>query len=281
MQRRQFVLSSLSAALCGGAAAGATSLKIGHRQASMQVKPGPEVFDLARRIPGLSGVELQMHFKGTTLWDRETLEGYKRGAKAAGMEIPSLAGVWTGGVSILKTGPAEEQLRKAIQAAEAIGARVILVAFFRQNCPNMEDEASYGPVVTLLKKVAPMAAAAGVTLGMETSLSPVHDAKLIDLVKQPAVKVYYDAFNCEFYGHKGEGVRGYETLGLARIAQVHAKNDKRLIEEPGPVDWTAALKWLGKAGYKGWIVFESSHAALEQCVEATTRNIEFIRRHFA
>ena len=138
----------------------------------MDVKPGPEVFDVAKRIPGLSGVELQMHFKGTTLWDRETLEGYKSGAKNAGIEIPSLAGVWTHGVSILQTGPAEEQLRKAIQAAETIGARVILVAFFKQNCPNMEDEASYGPVVTLLQKVAPMAAAAGVTLGLEDLAQP-------------------------------------------------------------------------------------------------------------
>ena len=274
------VLSSFAAALAGKAA-GAAPPKIGHRQASMDVKPGAEIFDVAKRIPGLNGVELQMHFKGTTLWDRETLAGYKSGAKNAGIEIPSLAGVWTHGVSILQTGPAEEQLRKAIQAAETVGARVILVAFFKQNCPNMEDEASYGPVVTLLQKVAPMAAGAGVTLGLETSLSPAHDAKLVDLVKQPAVKVYFDAFNCEFYGHKGEGVRGYEKLSRARIAQVHAKNENRLLEEQGPVDWKAALQALRKTGYNGWIVFESSHDGPDQCVEATTKNIEFIKRNWA
>jgi sugar phosphate isomerase/epimerase len=277
MLRREFVLSSFAAALSAGAA----PLKIGHRQASMDVKPGPDVFDVGKRIPGLSGVELQCHFKGTTLWDRETLEAYKSGAKKAGLEIPSLAGVWTGGVSILKTGPAEEQLRKSIQAAEAIGARVILVAFFKQNCPNMEDEASYGPVAALLQKVAPMASGAGITLGLETSLSPAHDAKLVDLVKHPAVKVYFDAFNCEDFGHKGEAVGGYAKLGRARIAQVHAKNGNRLLEEPGPVDWKAALAALRKTGYSGWIVFESAHDGSDQCVEATKKNIEFIRRHWA
>ncbi len=273
-------MSSLAAGLAGRAA-GAAPLKIGHRQASMDVKPGPEVFEVAKRIPGLSGVELQMHFKGTTLWDAATIQGYKTGAKNAGLEIASLAGVWTHGVNILQTGPAEEQLRKAIQAAETVAARVILVAFFKQNCPNMEDEASYGPVVTLFKKVAPMAADAGVTLSCETSLSPAHDAKLVDLVKHPAVKVYFDAFNCEDFGHKGEAVGGYEKLGKARIAQVHAKNGKRLLEEPGPVDWKAALKALRKTGYNGWIVFESGHDGPDQCVQATTKNIEFIRRNWA
>lgn len=247
----------------------------------MRLKPGPQIFDLARRIPGLSGVELQIHYQGTTLWDRETVEGYKRAAKNAGFEIPSVAGVWTKGVSILQTEPAEEQLRKAIQAAETVGARVILVAFFKQNCPNMEDEASYGPVVELLRKVGPAAGSAGVTLGLETSLSPAHDAKLVDLVKSPAVKVYFDAFNCESFGHKGQSVGGYATLGAARIAQVHAKNEKRLLEEPGPVDWSAAIKALRKTGYKGWIVFESAHDGPEQCVDATTKNIEFIKRHWA
>jgi L-ribulose-5-phosphate 3-epimerase len=281
LNRRQFAFSSLLGAVAARMNAQPAPLKIGHRQANMTHKPGPEVFDIARRIPGVAGVELQVQFQKTTLWDRDTLLSYKRGAEKAGLLIPSLAGVWAGGVSLVQPGPAEETLRKSIQSAEALGARVILVAAFQKSCPNMDQEASYGPVVAMLQKVAGAASDAGVTLGMETSLSPSDDKKLIDLVARPSVKVYYDADNVERFGHKGASVPGYEVLGKSRIAQIHVKNEDQLLEDPGRVDWTAAFKAIRKIGYQGWLVFESSHSGSEQCVEATNKNIAFIRRQLA
>ena len=72
-----------------------------------------------------------------------------------------------------------------------------------------------------------------------------------------------------------------EVLGKARIAQVHVKNEDRLLEQPGRVNWAAALQAIKKTGYNGWFVFESSHTGAAQCVEATQKNIEFIKRQFA
>ena len=246
----------------------------------MAGKPGPEVFDVARRIPGLSGVELQILFKGASLWDRETLMTYKRAAERTGLSIPSLAGVWGPNVSILKPGPADEHLRKAIEAAESLGAKIILVSAFGKSCPDMNDEQSYGPAVAVLQKVAPAAADAGVTLAMETSLAPADDRKLIDLVNRPGVRVYYDLDNVERYGHTGQSVPGLEELGKQRIGQIHLKNENRLLEEPGRVGWAAALKVIRKIGYDGWLVFETAHSGPEQCIEATRKNIDFIKRHF-
>ncbi len=281
LDRRHFVLYPFSAALASRLKAQATPLKIGHRQANMTAKPGPAVFEIARRIPGISGVELQVQFHNTTLWDRDTLLAYRRGARNAGLQIPSLAGVWMRGVALVQPGPAEDTIRKSIQAAEMLQAKVILVAAFKQNCPDMDREESYGPVVTMLQKVAGAAAGAGVTLGLETSLSPSDDRKLIDLVASPAVKVYYDADNVERFGHRGESVPGYEVLGKSRIIQIHLKNEDRLLQEPGRVNWTDALQALRRIGYDGWFIFETSHSGPEQCVEATQKNIEFIRRLFA
>ncbi len=278
MLRRNFLLSS--AAALAAKAAGAP-LRIGHRQANMTKQAGPEVFDLARRIPGLSGVELQVQYQGTTLWDAATRAEYKRAAERTGLVIPSLAGLWGKGASMVDTGPGEESIRKSVQAAEALGARVILAAGFGAKCPKMDDESSYGPVVAMLQKVAPAAADAGVVVGLETSLSPADDKKLVDLVNRPSIRTYYDAFNCEHYGHKGQALPGYEVLGKSRIAQVHLKNDNHLLEEPGPVDWTAALQALKRIGYSGWLVFETAHTGPEQCVEATKKNIEFIRKRLA
>ncbi len=275
LNRRLFLATSLGAV---SSAHSAPPLKIGHRQASMMRGPSLDVFELASRIPGLSGVELQIFMKDYTLWARETALAYKREANRYNLRIPSLAGIWPPGHSLVKTGTAAEPLRKAIEAGELLGASVILVAAFKAGCPDMADEASFGPVVELLRKVAPAAANAGLTLGIENSLDMAGNRKLIDLVAHPAVRVFWDLDNVEFYGFKGQSVSGLEALGTARICQIHCKNEDRLLEQPGRVDWAAAFTTCRGIGYDGWYVFESRHSSPEQCVEATRRNIEFIRR---
>jgi len=276
IDRRQFLLSSLAASL---AAKPAAPPPFGHRQANMSVPAGPIVFDVARQIP-LMGVELQVHFKGTTLWDRETALSYKAAGAKARIAIPSIAGIWPKGASLVTAATAEEHVRKAIQTAELIGSKVILVAAFGDNCPKMDDEKSYGPVVSMLQKVSGAAGDAGITLGMETSLSPADHKRLVDLVSRPSVKVYYDLFNMEDYGHTGQAVPGLEVLGRWRICQIHLKNGSKLLELPGPVDWAAAVKGMAKIGYQGWFFFETAHSSPEQCIEATRKNMTFVYINF-
>jgi sugar phosphate isomerase/epimerase len=280
MNRREFLISSLAAAAAAAArnAAAAPALKFGHRQANIINDPGPQVFDLAKQIKGLSGVELQVFYKGTTLWDKENLLSYKNAAAKTGLDIPSIAGIWPPGAGLPQP-TAEEHIRKAIQAAEALKARTILLACFEQNCPKMDQESSYGPVVALLQKVSGAAKDAGVVIGMETSNSPAGDKKLIELVDRPSIQVYYDLFNVERYEHKNEAVPGIKLLGK-HIQQVHMKNDAKLLEEPGLVDWAAAAKNLAAIKYPGWIVFESNHTGPQQVVEATEKNMAFITKNF-
>lgn len=276
MQRRRFLLSSLAAAV--GAAGKTAGLKFGHRQANMVTEAGPAVFDLAKQIHGLAGVELQVFFKGTTLWDAETLSGYRRAAERTRLTIPSVAGVWPPDASLLQP-TAEEHLRKAIRVAEQLHATTILVACFEQNCPNMDREPSYGPVVAMLQRLSGAARDAGVTLGMETSNSPADDRKLIDLVDRTNVRVYYDLDNVERYAHKDEAVAGIGIL-KKRIRQVHLKNEDRWLEQPGRVNWAAAVKGLAAIGYTGWFVFETTHSGPRKCVEDTEENIAFVTREF-
>ena len=134
-------------------------------------------------------------------------------------------------------------------------------------------------MVELLQKAAPKAADSGVIFGLENSLSPADNGKLIDLVDHPCVKVYYDPHNMAHYGHGEEAVSGIRLLGRDRICQVHVKNGDALISEPGPVDWPAAFKELNDIDYDGWYVFESSHSGREQMIESTTKNIEFLKMH--
>ncbi len=254
-------------------------LKIGHRAASMKMVGNFGVFKMANRIPGLMGLELQVAHGKPNLRNMDAVRRYKTEANLWGMMIPSLAGLWDRGVSILKTEPAEKNLHQAIELAEFLGASVVLAAFFRDKAPDMTKESSYKPVVEMLQRVGPRAAKGAVTIGLENSLSPAHNKKLVDLVDHPNVKVYYDPYNMAYYGYEAEAVPGVKLLGKDRICQMHVKNGDKLIEEPGPVDWPAAFKALNEIGYDGWYVFESSHKSREQAVEATRKNVAFLRKH--
>jgi sugar phosphate isomerase/epimerase len=281
IRRRDFLASSLLlpyTALAQDTSFEQPPLKFGHRQANMVREPGPQVFELARRISGISGVELQLFWKGQDLTDRDTVLAYKREANRWAIEIPSIAGVWKRGQTIFDIRAAEQTLSNAIHAAELLGASVILVALFKPNCPDLNEEASWGPVAGLFKKLSPKAADVGVTFGLETSLTPAEDKKLIDSIGERSVGVYYDATNVETY-HPGEAVSGIELLG-PRIVQCHLKNGTRLLnEKPSKVDWIAALQAYQHIHYNGWYVFETAHSSPEQCVEATEKNIEFVRQN--
>jgi len=272
MDRRVFL-----GTLAAGACAAAPPLKFGHREASMKMVGNIGVFELASRISGLHGVELQITAGRPLLWDAEILRRYKAEANRWGIRIHSLAAPFPKGVTIRTVDTAPEALRKAIATARFLGASVILLPFFRDNCPNMEDESQYGPVVKMLKQAAPEARDSGVVLGLENSLSPAGNARLCDLVNDPSVRIYYDLYNCEYYGHTGQSVPGVAVIGRERICAVHVKNETKLIEEPGKLDWRAALGELKKIGYEGWYTFETAHTSEAQCITATERNIAFLR----
>lgn len=259
--------------------------KIGIRQASLRNPDNPEknmvanfdTFRVARDINGIIGVELQVASGNPNMRDMEVARRYKAESHKWGLDIPTTAGVWTGGA----WGPnAILDLILSIQATELVGARIMLIAFFRDNAPDMSDRNSYGPVVDILQSVAPRAREAGIILGLENSLSPADNKKLVDLVGDPTVQVYYDPENMYHYGHEEESVPGIKLLGKERIAAVHVKNHGRPISYNWRVDWSKALKELTELQYEGWLIFESSHESHAQCVKDTEANIEFIKDHF-
>jgi L-ribulose-5-phosphate 3-epimerase len=142
-----------------------------------------------------------------------------------------------------------------------------------------QSEESYGPIVDLLRRVAGRAADAGLVLGLENSLSPSDNKKLVDHVDHPAVGVYYDLHNMAYYGHGDQAIPGIRLLGKQRICMVHVKNGTQLLEEPGPVDWAAALHAFNEIRYDGWYIYESSHDSTADCIEDTSKNNLFLQKH--
>jgi len=253
-------------------------LKVGIRAASMKMASNFDVIRTAAGMAGIMGVELQVTSGKPNLRDWDTVRRYKKEADRWAMRIPSLAGVFDSGVGI-GSPAAADNIRLSIRAAEMLGSSALLLAFFKKQAPDMTRKDSYGPIVAMLREVAPCAIEAGVTLGLENSLSPADNAKLVDLVGHPAVGVYYDLHNMAFYGHGEQAIPGIKLLGKERICAVHVKNDDKLIEEPGPIDWAAAFSAFNKVGYEGWYIYETSHASVEDCIEDTKKNNAFLRQH--
>ncbi|MHC4398440.1 MAG: sugar phosphate isomerase/epimerase family protein [Planctomycetota bacterium] len=253
-------------------------LKIGIRAASMQMVGDFDVIKTAAGIPGVMGVELQTTSGTPNLRDWDAVRRYKQETHRWGMHVPSLAGVWDRGVRI-GSPSAGKSLIQSIRAAELLGSRVILLAFFRENAPDMTDEESYGPIVTMLRETARCAAEAGVIMGLENSLSPAGNKKLVDLVDHPAVQVYYDPHNMAHYGHGDEAIPGIRLLGKQRICMVHVKNEKKLLEEPGLIDWAAAFRAFNEIEYDGWYIYETGHDGTDDCIEDTKKNNAFLQKH--
>jgi sugar phosphate isomerase/epimerase len=271
--RREFLLGSVSAAASWAARA---AIKIAHREGNMLRQSSPGVYELAANIGGISGIEVQT--VRSNLWSRDVALTYKRESRRWNIPTVSMGGVMAPGASLVKPATAEESIRKAIAGAEILGAGVVLVPAFRQDCPKMDDEASYGPVVELLQKLAPVAADAGAILGLELSLSLEEHRKLMALVKDPAVRIYWDAHGVDSMNHPTEGIKGIETLGDL-ICQQHLKNGRSAImEEPGLIDWTKGLPAIKNSGYEGWLAFETPHETPELCVEQTRRNVAFVKK---
>lgn len=113
---------------------------------------------------------------------------------------------------------AMRDIRRGIALCADIGARVLLVPFFYH--ADIIGADGLARVVRNLRMLAPDAAAAGVVLGVESTLSAADNLALVAGVGSPAVGIYWDMAN-------GMAV-GYDPVADARalasvIVQVHAK----------------------------------------------------------
>lgn len=315
LDRRHFLRTSLSAAAATAAmpAAAAAAIrsdfsmpsdeeiaawaaeipaKFAHREGNMLREPSPYVYELASRIPGLTGIEVNT--VGANLWDHETALAYRRASHKWGVRTASMGTTLPPGERMSDPGPAEISYRKTMRAGEILGAGIILVFGARENGPDMSDESSYGPVVELLQRLAPDAESMGMDLGLELSLSLAEYQRLLALIDHPAVRPYWDATGTDHMGNPGDGLRGLEVLG-SQICQMHLKNGRELmevhhlmLEHPAhpdagramSIDWREALPIIKASGFEGWFAFETPHANPEAVVEDTKRNIAFVMQHY-
>jgi len=183
----------------------------------------------------------------------------------------------------------------AIEAAEALGADNILLAFFGagdlrfrndsgqlvdlrddQYSSYKLDRRAVGTVIDVMKQVAHRAEDAGVKIGLENTLTARQNVEIIEEIDSDHVEVYYDMGNSATYGYNvPEEIR---YLGNDRICEMHIKDRGRnqdLTKEEGQVPLKEVSKALSDIGFDKWLVLETGGG-----LNAFKKNGEHARKVF-
>jgi sugar phosphate isomerase/epimerase len=280
--RREMVGRTLAATagslVAGGLAplladAGPRRFRIGACDWSIGRAGDPAVFAVAREI-GLDGVQVSM---GTAKDDmklrrRGAQEACRRAARAAGVELASLALGELNDVPYKSDPRTVGWVRDSVDVCRALGMRTVLLAFFGDG-DLRGDAAGVDEVVRRLKEVAPHAERAGVTLGIESWLSAEEHLAILDRVGSIAVQVYYDVCN--------SNDRGYDIYAeirrlRGRVCELHAKENGALLGR-GKVDFARVREAMDAIGYRGWVQIEGAVPEGAPLVESHRANCRFLR----
>ncbi len=282
MKRREFLQNAAGAALATAVLGPKELLAAGPWKFSMYQgslrMPTVEVFERARRI-GLDGVEPLMGSPkdGLPVRRPEVRQQYKEAAARAGVTISSVC------INALNSVPLKSEpktaiwLLQTIEAAHDFGCKNILVPFFGKGELKLENTEEIDRALEALQELAPFAQKAGVTLGLENTLSADDNLKLIERVNSPAVRVYYDIGNSFSRGR--DVPAEIRKLGSRQICQIHVKDNPSLLGQ-GKMDLAAVAAAVRDIDYNGWLVLETESPSGD--VEQDTKtNLAFARKVFA
>lgn len=256
------------------AAPGKRRFKIGACDWSIGKMCDPAAFGVARQI-GLDGVQVSL---GTVANDmhlrqRDVQQRYQAAARQSGLEIASLAIGEMNSVPYKSDPRTVEWVRDSIDVCQALGLRVVLLAFF-SNDDLRGDAAGVDEVVRRLKAVAPKAEKAKVALGIESWLSADQHLDILKRVGSRAVRVYYDVCNSNDMGY--DIYAEIRKLGR-RICEFHFKENGALLGR-GKVDFQKVRAALDDIGYTGWIQIEGAVPPGQPMLESYQANCKFVRR---
>jgi sugar phosphate isomerase/epimerase len=246
---------------------------------TLQKSCSPEAFALAARI-GLDGVQVDFGRvkEGVTslpLFDEKHQDKILAAATQHGVAIASLALGVLNNVPYKNDSTAEQWVLDSVRVMQRMKVRVALLAFFSKG-DLVDDAAGTAEVIRRLKKLAPRAEAAGVVYGFESWLKAPELERILDAVKSPALKVYYDVGNMQKVGEDvGAAVR---RLGRERICEVHLKDYDDLYGK-GSMNFPAVRAALDAIGYRGWLGIEGVKTPLG--VEQSIRyDVDYLRPIF-
>jgi L-ribulose-5-phosphate 3-epimerase len=258
-------------------ATGKPAFQIGACDWSIRKMNDVQAMEVAKQI-GLDGVQISLGSvqNDMHLRRKEVREAYKAAAKKHKVEIGGLAIGELNNVPYKSDPRTEEWVSDSIDVAKALGVKVVLLAFFSQG-DLKNDPQGQQVVIERLRKVAPKAEKAGVTLGIESWLDAREHVAIMEAVGSPNVQVYYDVANSHKMGYDiYEEIR---WLGRERICEFHMKENDHLLGQ-GPINFKEVRRAIDDIGYRGWMQIEGAVPKGQQMLPSYVSNQEFLRTVF-
>jgi sugar phosphate isomerase/epimerase len=229
---------------------------------------------------GLDGIEVRADIAGDelNLADPAVRQNLKDQMKATGLPVSSLMLGFFNSYPLASDPRGPKWIDQAIDAAQDLGAKTILVAFFSKGDLLEGDRlktSDVDVVVGHLKAVAPKAQQAGVILAIENYLSARQNAEILDRIGSEAVQLYYDVGNSS---KKGYDVPAEIHWLKDRIKMVHFKDNPSFLGE-GKISFEPIAAALQDINYQRWIVLETTSPSGNPVADAQ-RNAAFVRKLF-
>jgi sugar phosphate isomerase/epimerase len=227
---------------------------------------------------GLDGIQVTFGppGEGDDLRDPAVRDRYAQASADTGVEIASL------GMGVLNKIPfstddrAERWVSDCLNVMPKMNQKLVLLAFFSEGDINGKPDLQAG-VVERLKRLAPRAEDAGLTLGLETWLdAPTHE-RILDAVDSPAVKVYYDTANMQKMGY--DIYAEIRRLGAERICEMHCKENGFLLGQ-GRCDFPRVRDAILEIGYRGWLIIESATVKNRDRIDCYKDNNAYLHKVF-
>jgi len=233
----------------------------------------PTAFDLAKEI-GLDGVQISMGTEANNMHLRkpEVRQQYKEAAAKNGLQVASLAIGELNNIPFKKEPRTIEWVSDSIDACNAFGVKVVLLAFFA-NDDLRDDPPGVEETVRRLKQLAPKAEKAGVILGIESWLNADQHMDILNRVGSKAVQVYYDVCNSNDRGY--DIYKEIRMLGK-HICEFHAKENGSLLGK-GKVDFAKVRQAMDDIKYEGWIEIEGAVPSGASMLQSYKANCSFLR----
>jgi len=140
----------------------------------------------------------------------------------------------------------------AIRLTRDLKVNVLLVPFFGRWA--IKSDAEIGRVGDALRELAPEAEKAGVSLGLEDTISAEDNVGIMEISRSKNVLVYYDVGNSTQAGF--DVVKEIRWLGKDRICQFHFKDNPHFLGE-GAIQFAPVVQAIRDIGWSGWVNLET------------------------
>lgn len=216
---------------------------------------------------GADGLEIDMGGLGNRdtfdnkLADSMVRQEYLSKAKELNLAFCSLAMTGFYAQSFATRPTYQKMIQDCLDTAKAMNVKVVFLPLGVQG-DLVKNPELRKPIVERLKVAGKMAAKAGVTIGIETSLDAKGELQLLQEINSKAVKSYFNFSNAIKNGRDLH--EELKILGRKHIVQIHATNEDGVWLQNDPkINLVKVKETLDDMGWKGWLVIERSRDATQ------------------